>query len=106
MAYTFLGNSAMMRDVYSFQSVSSSNGLMELHHGNVHVTVYSPGRPLAVVFQGKQAFVNQKLVSKNTDCLNDELTYQKTADGAIWYTNLPVGEKMTGMEIKQFNENI
>nr|XP_018903258.1 PREDICTED: uncharacterized protein LOC109034514 [Bemisia tabaci] len=99
-----IGNSGMSGGVNNFNPFTSSGNHLELDHDNVHVTVHSPKKTQTITFRGKRAFVNRKLVCKNIHDLDDEPKYQKSADGALWYTNLPVGEEMTEKEIEEFNE--
>nr|XP_018897487.1 PREDICTED: uncharacterized protein LOC109030798 [Bemisia tabaci] len=72
------------------------------NHKGLRLIVKSPNKEQSIRAKLGVVKINGKTVCTDSRSLPTQPTYQKTPDGAMWYTNLSLGSPMSPKEIEEF----
>ncbi|CAH0386059.1 unnamed protein product [Bemisia tabaci] len=72
------------------------------NHKGLRLIVKSPNKEQSIRAKLGVVTINGKTVCTDSRSLPTKQTYQKTPDGAMWYTNLSLGSPMSPKEIEEF----
>ncbi|CAH0386058.1 unnamed protein product [Bemisia tabaci] len=97
---------------HSMSGFGSSYGLNFITTGYVDIKLEklivqgkSPDPNQTIQFRDNKIFEGGKLICSNLREIQDEPTYQKSHDGALWFTNVQVGEPMSHDEIEAYEDD-